>query len=43
MTGITAFVLTGEQACLTSLGIPAVSIAVNIWKDRKEEQEDEQK
>ena len=43
MAGITAFVLSGEQACLTSLGIPAVSIAVNIWKDKKEEQEEDQK
>lgn len=39
LAGITAFVLTGDHACLTSLGVPVISIGVNIWKDKREEQE----
>ena len=39
IAGIIAFVITRDHACLTSIGVPVVSIGVNIWKDKKEEQD----
>ena len=39
IAGIAAFVITGDHACLTSLGVPVISIGVNVWKNKKDEQE----
>lgn len=39
IAGIAAFIITGDHACLTSIGVPVISIGVNVWKDKQEEQE----
>lgn len=40
IAGMIAFVMTGDHACLTSIGVPVVSIGVNVWKDKQEEEKD---
>ena len=39
ITGMIAFVITREPACLTSISVPVISIGVNIWKDKQEEKD----
>ena len=39
IAGMVAFVMTGEHACLTSIGVPVISIGVNVWKDKQEEKD----
>ena len=39
IAGMVAFVMTGEHACLTSIGVPVISIGVNVWKDIQEDKD----
>ena len=39
VAGIVAFVLTKEPACLSCLGVPALSIGVNVWREHKDSED----
>lgn len=39
IVGMIAFIITNDHACLTSLGVPVISIGVNVWKDKQDDQE----
>lgn len=39
---LTSFLITGDPASFGFLAIPGVTIAINVWQDRKEDHEDQQ-